>query len=403
MTTFEYSAKDSSGKVTKGIVEAETESAAGSLLLARSLTPLHIKIKEQNRGLVARFTNRISRKDKVIFTRQLATLINAGLPLTQSLRTVAEQSSNKHLALVLGQVTTSVEGGNTLASSMEKHPKVFNEIYVALVAAGEASGTLDKALERIANQQEKDGEMLSKVRGALVYPVIVLVVIVGVVVFLLTTVVPQIKLIYNDFNKELPFTTSILLWFSNLITHFWYLIILGAILIVYLLSRYVKTTNGRSAFDELKLKVPLFGPLFRKLYMARFCRTGQTLMESGVPMLEMLRITGQAINNVHVEKAISNAANKVKGGKALSDSLKPEDSFLPLVPQMLNIGEKSGAIEKMMEKAAIYYENELDNQVKTITTTIEPVLMVVLAIVVGVIVLAILLPVYGLVGDNLSI
>lgn len=403
MLSFKYSAKNASGKAVSGLVEAETEPAAAKLLIGQGLTPLNITLNEQSSSLFSRFSNRISTKDRIIFTRQLATLINAGLPLTQSLRTVAEQTQSKPLALITQQVINSVEGGNTLADSLAKHPKVFNEVFVALVAAGETSGTLDQALERIANQQEKDADMISKVRGALIYPIIVLVVIGAVVVFLLTTVVPQIELLYNDFNKELPFLTALMIGMANIIINYWWLLLISAIGGLFFLSRWFKTRAGALFADNAKIKMPLFGDLFQKLYMARFCRTGQTLMQTGVPMLEMLRITKRAVNNLHIESAIERASEKVKGGKALSDSLAKETVFLSLVPQMIKIGEQSGAIDKMMEKAAVYYENELDNKIKTISTIIEPVLMVFLAIVVGGIVLAILVPVYGLVGENLSV
>lgn len=403
MISFEYNAKTKDGAMAKGVVEAESENAAAQLLIGQGLTPLTIKSRSEKNGLLSRFSNKIRVKDKIIFTRQLATLINAGLPLTQSLRTVQEQTQSKALKDVLSQVVSSVEGGTSFAKSLSKHPKVFNNVYVALVAAGEASGTLDKSLERIAFQQEKDADIVSKVRGALVYPIIVVIVISAVVIFLLTTVVPQIELIYKDFNKELPFLTGILIATANIIINFWWLIILITGALVFFLVRWSKTGPGEATVDAFKMKVPLFGDLFTKLYMARFCRTGETLMGSGVMMLEMLRITSQAVDNVMVEKAIANAATKVKGGKALSEALKAEtETFLPLVPQMIRVGEQSGAIDKMMDKAATYYEIELDNKIKTISTTIEPILMVVLAVVVGGIVLSILLPVYNLASESIA-
>jgi type II secretory pathway component PulF len=402
MITFQYTAKKQDGTIAKGLVEAETESAAGKLLIAQSLAPLHISIKEEGSGLLARLTSRISTKDKILFSRQLSTLINAGLPLTQSLRTVSEQTNNKHFTMIINQIIASVEGGIAFSESLAKHPEVFNDVYIALISAGETSGTLDKALERIANQQEKDADMISKVRGALVYPAIVVFVIGGVVTFLLTTVVPQIELIYKDFKKDLPFMTAILIWCGKFLINYWWLILIVLAAVVLFMSKWLKTASGKSFADEFKLRVPLFGDLFKKLYMARFCRTGQTLMASGVPMLEMLRITQKAVDNIHVAKAIERASIKVKGGKPLSAALKAEPLFLPLVSQMLKVGEQSGAMDQMMDKAATYYENEIDNKIKAISTTIEPVLMIVLAIVVGGIVLSILVPVYGLASENIA-
>ncbi|MBP7837078.1 type II secretion system F family protein [Candidatus Saccharibacteria bacterium] len=402
MLTFQYSAKTANGKQTKGIVHAETESAAAKLIISKGFMPLDIHLQGQNNSILFKLTNRISTKDRIIFTRQLATLINAGLPLTQSLRTVSEQSRSKALSVIINEVITSVEGGVTLSESLAKHPKVFSDVYVALVAAGESSGTLDLALERIATQQEKDADMISKVRGALVYPLIVLFVIGGVVIFLLTTVVPQIELIYKDFNKDLPFFTNILIKTANIIINYWMYILIGIGVALYFGIKWFQTKEGGVVADRIKLKMPIFGDLFTKLYMARFCRTGQTLMASGVPMLQMMRITSRAVDNVHVESAIARASEKVKGGKGLSSALKDETVFLSLVPQMLKIGEQSGSIDKMMDKAATYYEDELDAKIKTISTTIEPILMVFLAIVVGGIVGAILVPVYNLASESIA-
>ena len=405
MLTFEYTARDSaSNKHVKSTIQAESEGAAAKLLLGQGIVPIEIKLKnDENASMFSFFKNRIKTKDRIIFTRQLSTLINAGLPLTQSLRTVAAQTESKPLAVVINSVISTVEGGSSLSVALAKHPKVFNEVYISLVAAGEVSGTLDEALERIASQQEKDAEMISKVRGAMVYPMIVLVVIGGVIIFMLTQVLPQVEQLYKDLHQGLPFITAVMLGISKFMINFWWLILILLGGGIYFLNRYRQTDAGRATFDRLKMNVPLFGPLFRKLYMARFCRTGQSLMSSGVPMLEMLRITGRAVDNVHVNASIMRASEKVKGGKALSETLEGDENFLPLVPQMINIGEQSGQIDAMMGKAATFYENELDNTIKAISTIIEPVLMIVLAIVAGLLVGAVLLPVYGLVGQNLAI
>ena len=401
MINFVYTAKDTaSNKTVKSTVSAESERAAAKLLMSRNLVPLEIIPETEQGGLFAFFQNHVSTKDRVVFTRQLATLINAGLPLAQSLHTVQEQTTNKKLKSVAQDIISSVEAGSNLADAFAKHPKIFSELFVALVAAGEVSGTLDKSLERISDQQEKDAEIASKVKGAMVYPAIVMFVIVGVVVFMLTTVVPQIENLYNNLNKDLPFLTAIMVGMANIIIHFWWLIIAVIAVGIFFLRRWASTDGGRHSIDTMKLNVPMFGVMFRKLYMARLNRTGQTLLQSGVPMLEMLRITSKAIGNVIVEEEIIRAAEKVKSGKALSYSLKNEQYILPLVPQMISIGEQSGQIDSMMAKAATFYENELDNTIRSISTAIEPILMVVLAVVAGGMVGAILLPIYGLIGDG---
>lgn len=401
MLTFVYTAKDTaSNKTVTSTVQAESETAAAKLLMGRNLVPLAITPESESNGFLSAIQNHVSTKDRVVFTRQLATLINAGLPLAQSLHTVQEQTTNKKLKVVAQDIIASVEGGSNLADAFGKHPKIFSELFVALVAAGEVSGTLDKALERISDQQEKDAEIASKVKGAMVYPGIVLLVIVGVVVFMLTTVVPQIQNLYTNLHKELPLLTAIMVMAANFLIHFWWLVIVVLVVAVFFLRRWMSTTGGRRAIDKLKLNVPLFGVMFRKLYMARLNRTGQTLLESGVPMLEMLRITSKAIGNTIVAEEVMRASEKVKSGKSLSSSLKSEEYILPLVPQMISIGEQSGQIDGMMAKAATFYENELDNTIRSISTAIEPILMVVLAVVAGGMVGAILLPIYGLIGDG---
>jgi type IV pilus assembly protein PilC len=400
MLTFDYTARDTtSNKIIRSTVQAESERAAAKLLMAQGIVPLQIVEQTKKASVMNRITNRVTSKDRIIFTRQLSTLINAGLPLAQSLRTLGEQTQSKRLVAVINEIIASVEGGSSLAESFSKHPRVFNDVYIALIAAGEVSGTLDEALERIASQQEKDAELISKVRGAMVYPVIVLVVITGVIGFMLFTIMPQIERLYKDIGKDLPIVTAILVGASNFALRFWWLLLLVFVAVIYFAKRYAGTQAGRKSFDALKITVPVFGNLFRKLYMARFTRTGQTLMATGVPMLEMLRITSKAVNNIPIAEAIMRASEKVKGGKALSLALKGEPLILSLVPQMISIGEQSGGIDKMMGKAATYYENELDTTVRSISTAIEPVLMVFLALVAGLMVLAILLPVYGLIGN----
>lgn len=400
MLKFDYEAKDpQTGKHVKATVQAESERAAAKLLMEQGFTPLNIVEQSSRDNLWNRLTNRISSKDKVVFSRQLSTLISSGLPLTQSLSTVIEQTQNKRLKAVVQDVLTSVEAGNSLADSFAKHPEVFSRVYIALISAGEASGTLDRALERIATQQEKDAEMISKIRGAMVYPIIVLVVIVAVLGFMLFTVVPQVEQLYIDLRQELPFITAVLVNTANFFIRFWWLVLIILVAIVFFTKRYLDTENGQKMKDNLKLNMPIFGELFRKLYMARFMRTGQTLMATGVPLLDTLRISAESVNNTIVAAAILRAADKVKGGKALSDALKNEEYILTLVPQMLKIGEQSGQIDEMMGKTASVYESELDNTIKSISTAIEPVLMVILAIVAGTMVAAILFPIYNLVGN----
>ena len=400
MKKYNYEARDSaSNKIVKSVVQADSENAAAKLLTAQGFVPLKIELQDDKTNFFARFSGRITTKDKVVFTRQLATLIGAGLPLAQSLRTVQEQTTNKRMQEIVQEIISDVEGGKSLSDSFAKHPEAFNKVYVALVSAGETSGTMDDSLKRLAAQQEKDAAMMSKIRGAMMYPSIVLVVIILVIGFMLFTVVPQVEGLYRDLNKGLPFVTLTMIKVANFFSSLWWLVILAMIIGGYFLAQYLKTEQGIRTKDIFKLNVPMFKGMFRKMYMARFARTGQVLLSTGVPMLDMLRITSDAVNNVIISESILRASDKVKGGKALSASLSNEDYFLAMVPQMIKIGEQSGKIDEMMGKTAQVYEDELDEEIRALSTAIEPVLMVFLAIVAGTMVAAILLPIYSLVGN----
>jgi type IV pilus assembly protein PilC len=399
MLNFSYEARNvKTGQKVKAQVQADNEAAASSLIQKQGLTPLSIKVERA--GSMKRFS-RIKTKDKVLFSRQLSTLINAGLPLVQSLRQVAAQTTNKALKVVINQVITDVEAGTAFSVALSKHPKVFNRVYISLVAAGETSGTLDSGLERLADQQEKDADIVSKVRGAMIYPLLVLLVMMAVVTFMLVKVLPQVQSIYAGLpGASLPLVTRVLLAISHFIIHYWWICLIVLALLTFFGSRWAKTLGGRRVVDYLKMRAWPAGPLFMKMYMARFARTGTTLVASGVPLIQVLEITADAVDNVHISDSLHRAIEKVKGGNALSDSIDNDKNFLELVPNMLRIGEQSGALETMMAKVADYYEKEVDNEIKAISTIIEPVMMVIMGIIAITIVAAILLPIYGLVNQT---
>ena len=399
MKKFAYEARDrATNKLIKASLQAESESSAAQLLVKQGFVPLSIKEQIGDGSFLARITGRITTKDKVVFTRQLATLIGAGLPLSQSLHTAMEQTNNKQLQAIVQEIVADVEGGRALSLSFAKHPQVFDSVFISLISAGELSGTLDESLMRVANQQEKDAATMSKIKGALTYPLIVLLVIGGVLAFMLFTVVPQVEKLYKDLHKELPFLTKLMVGAADVLVHFWWIVLIVVGLGVYFLVQFLKTEQGIHLKDDFKIRVPIFGKMIQKLYMARFTRTGQTLLATGVSMLDMLKICSTAVNNTIVGASIERAADKVKGGKALSVALEPEAVIMTLVPQMIKIGEQSGRIDEMMGRVAQVYEDELDEQIRTISTAIEPILMVVLAVVAGGMVGAILLPIYSLVN-----
>ncbi len=400
MKRFNYRAKEkATGKIIKGNIQADSEHIAGQLLLDQGYIPETI-VEEGAANFFDQFKNRVSNKEKITFTRQLATLINAGLPLSTSLRTVAAQTNGKGMKAVAEEIITSVESGKSLYDSFAAYPKIFDGVYLALIQAGEKSGTLDLALNRIADQEEKDASMLSKIRGAMVYPAIILLVIIAVLAFMMIAVVPQVRNLYEDMGQELPFLTQGLVSITDFFAQFgWIVVLLIIAAIVGIVFAIQNTKPARRVWDKFKISVPLFGQLVRKLYVSRFARTAEMMLATGVPMLDSITIAIDATNNVVVKTEFSKALEGIRGGRALSDSLAGLEYMLPLVPQMAGIGEQSGKIDEMLGKAAQVYEGELDEQINNLSTMIEPILMVIMAALIGVVVGGTLLPIYSLVNS----
>lgn len=398
MRHFNYRAKDkNTGKIIKGNISAEDEQTAGRLLIEEGYIP--DSIAEQGDGLFGN-TTRVASKDRITFTRQLATLVGSGLPLAISLQTVAEQTQARQMKAIAEEILANVESGKTLHESFANYPDVFNGLYVALIKAGETSGTLDLALKRLADREEKDAAMMSRIRGALVYPAIILVVIIAVLAFMMIAVVPQVDSLYRDMGEELPALTRFLVNLTNFFGQFWWLVALVVIGLIIGGYFFVKHTDGgRRAMDNFKLRVPLFGSLFRKLYVSRFARTSEMMLATGVPMIESIEIAIDSVNNKVVEDEYIKCLDVIKAGKPLSEGLRDRNYMLPLVPQMASIGEQSGKIDEMLGKAAQVYENELDEQINTLSTMIEPILMVIMAGLIGVVVGGTLLPIYTLVSS----
>lgn len=401
MLTYVYQARNPvTGEKVKALVQADDEKAASNLIKKQGLSLIDLRLDRKASGITG-LRKKIKTKDKVLFSRQLATLINAGLPLLQSLRSVAQQTTSKPLKSIINEVIIAVEGGKTLSSTLEKYPKVFDRLFISMVAAGETSGTLDKSLERLANQQEKDSDILSKVRGAMIYPGIVLLVMIAVVIFMITIVLPQVQNIYSSLpGVSLPIETRLLLAVAHFIINYWWIVIILIVASALTFRWYRRTLAGRKVIDTVKMHTWPFNHLFMKLYMSRFARTANTLVASGVPILQVMEITADAIGNVNISQSLLKAKDKVKTGKALSEAISNDPNFLDLVPNMIRIGEQSGAIESMLDRVALYYEKEVDNEIKNISTLIEPVLMIIMGVVALTIVAAILLPIYGLVSNS---
>ncbi len=397
MRRFNYRARDrKTGRVVSGSVQADSEQAAGRILVDQGYMPQRVVAEDE--GLFSQFQKKVTAKERITFTRQFATLVAAGLPLSNSLHMIAEQSESKATKALVEDILAQVEAGKSLYAAFSKHPDVFNKVYLSLIEAGEASGTLDVSLKRLATQQEKDANMISRIRGAMTYPAIVLLVIIVVVIFLMLQVVPQVENLYRDLDEPLPALTQMLVNASNFIVNYWWSVLIGIGVLAWFFVQFKKTEVGRRWWAKFKLNVPIFKGLFLRLYNARFARTAQMLLSAGVPMLDAMKISGEAVNNVAIEEQITQASTMVRSGKPLSVALKGREYIMPLVPQMSAIGEQSGKIDEMLGRAAQVYEDELDERLDAISTMIEPILMVLLALVAGGIVGAILFPIYTLVS-----
>ncbi|WP_019588222.1 type II secretion system F family protein [Deinococcus apachensis] len=403
MPVYEYRVRDRSGKVLKSQMEADTIGQVRDALRAKNL--LIVEIKPPKTGMnadvkIPGLTDRPPNlKQVAVFSKQLATLINAGVPLVQALAILQKQIENKAFQTIIRAVRTDVESGTPLSEALVKHPKVFNRLYINLVRAGETSGTLDAILERIAAFQEKELTLRGKIKSALTYPVVVLVFAIGITYFLLTTIVPQFAGILAQLNAPLPLITRVLMAVSDFLKHSGLLIIGFVALIVVAYRWYYKTPQGRHVIDDVKLRLPVFGNLLQKSAISSFARTFGLLISSGVNIIESLEITKGTANNAIVEDTIENAKNVVMVGDQMSASLATSRVFPPMVVSMVAIGEETGALDNMLAKVGDFYDREVDEAVSSLTAAIEPLMIVFLGSIVGTIVAGMFLPMFSIIGQ----
>jgi type IV pilus assembly protein PilC len=323
-------------------------------------------------------------------------MIKSGLPIVQALHILAEQTANQRFSEVIIDLAGTVEGGGTFSAALQKYPKVFDRVYVNLIKAGEASGHLEEILERLATQQEKSYRLAGKVRGAMMYPAFVLVAMVAATILMLVVVIPPLKAIFVDAGAELPLPTKALIYMSDAMLKYWYLFLLGGAAFAFGAMKFFRSQGGRTAMDRFKLKAPIFGSLFQKIYISRMTRTLASLVGGGVPILEALDIVSESVGNSVYEKALKGASKDVEAGVPLSQPLRANAAFPPMVPQMVSVGEQTGNMDGVLTKLADFYEEEVDNIVKNLSTLMEPILMVVMGIGVGGLLIAILMPIYNL-------
>ena len=395
MAVFAYQGRGAAG-VQKGEIEAPDRTAAVGELRKRAILVTQISEKAGGKTPV-KIGSKVKDRDMAIFTRQFSTMIDAGLPLVQCLNILAAQSESKNLRGVTSSVARTVEDGATLADSLRKHPRTFDDLFTNMVEVGETGGILDVVLQRLAAYIEKAAALKRKVKSAMVYPASIIGVAFMVIVFMLTFVIPTFAAMFKDMGAELPLPTRVVIWLSDFVRSYILLIIAGLVGCVFALRSYYRTENGKSTIDALLLKVPIFGMLIRKVAVARFTRTLGTLVQSGVPILEGLRITATTAGNKVVEKAVLQCRTSVTEGKTLAEPLKGSGVFPPMVTQMISVGEQTGSLDAMLNKIADFYDDEVDTAVNTLTSLLEPMMIVFLGGAVGGLVVAMYLPIFKLV------
>ena len=396
-TVFEWSGKTSRGAVESGELSANSKEEVIAQLRKKNITATLVKPKDKTARKLS-LGGGASDKDIVVFTRQFATMIDAGLPLVQALDILSSQVENKALARALTIIKTDVESGSTYADALRKHPKVFTELYANMVAAGEAGGILDTILNRLANYIEKAMKLKKKVKGAMIYPIVVSTIAIGVIAVIMVFVVPTFAKMFASFGGKLPAPTQLVMSISHFVAGLGGLIVL--ILFVTSIVAYTqirKTEKGKAVTDAFFLKLPIFGPLLRKVAVAKFTRTLGTLISSGVPILDGLEITAKTAGNKVIEYAVTDIRQAVSEGKTIAEPLMKSGVFPPMVTHMISVGESTGALDAMLSKIADFYDDEVDNAVSNLTSMMEPMLMVFLGGSVGFIVIAMYLPIFKLI------
>ena len=395
MPNYIWKGKNSYGEKRKGKMDMPNEASVHAHLKKMRITPS--LVKEAQKDIfenISFFQPKVTTKDIVIFTRQLSTMIDAGLPLVQSLEILGDQQENVTFKKILVDIRRDVETGNTFADAMKKHPKIFNNLYCNMIDAGEVGGILDTILNRLAIFMEKNMVLTKKVKGALTYPLICLCISIVILAVILIFVVPVFDKMFADFGSSLPALTQMVVNMSNAVQHYFVFIVLGAGFVVFVLKKIYSTEKGRIKGDALLLKLPVFGTLINKVAVAKFTRTLSTMLQSGVPILESLNVVGRTAGNKIIEIAIFRVADAISEGRTIAEPLEETGVFPSMVIQMINVGESTGALDTMLEKIADFYDEEVDQAVENMTAMIEPFMMVFLGGMIGTLVVSMYLPIF---------
>lgn len=397
MKRFTFKAKDKNGKVVTGEVEASNESQAARLVRGKGLLVLSIKKAVENPlDLIKKFKDRITTNDVATFTRQFATMVAAGLPITESLLILKSQAKGS-MGKVVSQILADVEGGESMSKAFMKHPAVFSPTYIALVKSGEAGGVLDTVLVRLADSLEKQQEFKGKVKGALIYPMIIIIGMIIVAFIMMIFVIPRLTSLYSEFNAELPLPTKILIGMSNAVIKYWPITLAAVVGGIYSFQAYRKTKKGRLKTDELAFRIPIIGQLSREVILTELTSTLSLMVGAGVSILEGLNITSEVVSNVVIGNALKDVSTQVEKGFPVSFAFaKHPDAFPFILSQMVAVGEETGKMEEVLNKVSHVFEVESDQKVKSLTAAVEPIVMVLLGLGVGFLVIAIILPIYNL-------
>jgi len=394
MPIFKWEGKTLKGSMKKGEMEAPSEAAIRIHLRQQSIIPTKIAAKGKEFKISLPGGKKVKQRSIAIFTRQLATMIDAGLPLVQSLDILSSQQDHKVFKNIIREIREDVESGSTFAGALKKHPSTFDELYTNLVVAGEEGGILDNILNRLSNYIEKAEALKKKVKSAMIYPAIIVSVAILVVIILMIFVIPVFETIFKSAGQSLPLPTLIVLTMSKIIKKYILVIIPAAILLIFLFRKFYKTEAGKTLIDRLLLKVPVFGMLLKKVAVARFARTLGTLVSSGVPILDGLLIVSKTAGNRTIETALMSARASIREGETIAEPLSRSNIFPPMVTQMISVGESTGALDSMLTKIADFYDDEVDVAVSNLTSLLEPFLMIFLGVVIGGVVIAMYLPIF---------
>jgi len=398
-TTFDYKVRDQMGNLVEGKLEADSIPVVVNRLREMGYLPVSVT-PAKGKGLkteiiIPGFSDRVQPKEVAVFTRQFATMVDSGLSISRSISVLANQVENKHFAAVLRTVHDDVDSGTNLAAALRKHPKVFDDLYVAMVAAGEVGGSIDLVLRNIAENLEKQVELNRKVRGAMTYPIIVVFVITAIVTVMMVVIVPIFKKLFASLGGKLPLPTRILISISNTLAS-WrvglVILVLGAALFGFL--RWIKTEKGRRAWDGFKMRPPVFGPVTHKAGLSRFASTLSSLLAAGVPAMEALDITAQASGNAIISEAVLEVKARVREGHSFAEPMSRLDVFTPLMVQMVEVGEQTGALDDMLQRVSEFYMDEVDQTVSNLTSILEPFLVVIMGVVIGAIIISLYLPMF---------